>query len=99
MILLKHLVTAIIATLMMLPNQAAAAQTAEPAAQSLASITPIDGGIGLYRPGQPIVWNIRLSRPDVDTHVSFVVRNWQGELKQQGHDSRSPSGNMQIVCR
>ena len=98
MVFLRQAVAVIGAIFIVLSSNWAIAQTTKPVALSLASLTPVDGGIGVYQPNQPIVWNIRLSQAGTDTHVSFVVRDWQGNIEQEGHDLLASGGDLQIVC-
>src|SRR5882757_597293 len=95
---LRRLVVAISTILVAFSGGQVIGQTTKPAGQVIRSITPLADGLGVYRPNQPITWNVHLSESGMGTHVSFVVRNWQGEAKQEGQNLRASDTDLRIVC-
>jgi len=62
------------------------------------SITPVVDGLSVYRPNQPIAWNVHINEPGLGTRVSFVIRNWKGEVKQERQNLRVSDADLRIVC-
>lgn len=54
--------------------------------------------LGVYRPGEPIAWTVQLNRPASNTRVNYVVRDWRGEVKQEGKDLRPSDSRLRIAC-
>lgn len=80
-------------------NHWMAAQESKPTSGSLLTVAPRDGGFGIYRPGEPIVWNVRLNQSGTNFHASYVVRDWRGEVQEEGDDLRATDGGVQIICK
>ncbi len=68
-------------------------------AAAIESVSPEMDVLGVYRPGEPIAWNVLLNASARNAHVTFVVKDWQGVVKQEGKNLLPMDSRLRIECK